>query len=619
MKTKFILFILICLSLHLSAQVSMTIYEDSTKNGQLIDLRPNGTENGYTWVNLGLSALWATCNESAKTPDELGNYYSWGDTTSDSCNYRYDYEEKTFSTATMPLSNDAAHINQGGDWRMPTKAEFQELIDSCSWAWVNKNGVKGFQVTSNRKKYNTQSIFLPAAGDRYNCDIEQTEYGFYLSSSVDVGRIAPGNQLFFDSTCQNVNNIPMSYYIGRSVRAVCSSNINKLQLREHVLSIYSENCDVPNRCIVDENNMQVAISAVPKNEYRKFVRWSDGNTSNPRTITVNKDTTLTANFENITQGSCGEDLTWLYQNHTLTISGKGEMLEAPWKLFTDSITNIALPHGLTKISEDAFAECVNFQEISIPATVTSIGDGAFYYCKLLKAITLPTNVSSIGDYTFADCSGLRSITCYATTPPVAGEYTFDGVSQYTKTYVLSSSLEDYQFAIGWRNLNILSIGAEETTTSDVKVEPSNNSVTITWPTTDGADSYTIVINKDGVPFCTLTFNADGQLTNIAFLAPGRGATNAVAATAVAGGYRFTITSLDPGTNYNYEVDTQDAAGKSIANYTGSFTTTGGTPTAIDQTSFPLGEDRGEACKIIKDGQLYILRDGKTYNAQGGEL
>lgn len=58
---------------------------------------------------------------------------------------------------------------------------------------------------------------------------------------------------------------------------------------------------------------------------------------------------------------------------------------------------------------------------------------------------------------FSGCLGLRIITCYAVNPPAATETTFAGVSQYTKTYVLNSSLEEYQSAIGWRNLNLLPI------------------------------------------------------------------------------------------------------------------------------------------------------------------
>jgi len=180
----------------------------------------------------------------------------------------------------------------------------------------------------------------------------------------------------------------------------------------------------------------------------------------------------------------------------------------------------------------------------------------------------------------------------------------------------------YQTAAYWEYFtNFQAISAEPTTNpvSTVVTTPSDNSVTIIWPAITGANTYTIEVKMNGVTVCTLTFNAQGQLTNISF-APGRGMNNAVeAATAVAGGYRFTVTSLNPGTNYTYEVEAQDVGGTSIASHTGSFTTTGGTPTAIDQTSFPLGEDRGEAGKIIRDGQLYILRDGKTYNAQGGEL
>ena len=113
--------------------------------------------------------------------------------------------------------------------------------------------------------------------------------------------------------------------------------------------------------------------------------------------------------------------------------------------------------------------------------------------------------------------------------------------------------------------------------------------------------------------CTLTFNKDGQLLNIAF-APGRnGSHPAQYAEQVNNGYRFTVTGLEEGTDYTYTVTSKDAANKTISEHSGEFTTN--STTALDNT-----HSQSTNCqKILRDGHLLIIRDGKTYNAQGVEL
>jgi hypothetical protein len=113
---------------------------------------------------------------------------------------------------------------------------------------------------------------------------------------------------------------------------------------------------------------------------------------------------------------------------------------------------------------------------------------------------------------------------------------------------------------------------EDVTTNDVVVTPGTNDVTITWPTEGNADTYTIVIKKGYDVFCTLTFNKDGQLLNIAF-APGRdGNRPAQYAEQAVNGYRFTVTNLESGTKYGYNIDVKDASNKTIKSHSGEFTT-----------------------------------------------
>ena len=135
----------------------------------------NGYINGYGYVDLGLPSglKWATCNVEASTPEQYGEYYAWGETK-----YRESYDSdiptylKTLTelrnggiideSDRLTLSHDAARANWGGTWRMPTKAEWEELKDKCTWTCTVRDSIQGYVVTGP----NGRSIFLPSAGYR---------------------------------------------------------------------------------------------------------------------------------------------------------------------------------------------------------------------------------------------------------------------------------------------------------------------------------------------------------------------------------------------------------------------------------------------------------------------
>ena len=178
-------------------------------------------------------------------------------------------------------------------------------------------------------------------------------------------------------------------------------------------------------------------------------------------------------------------------------------------------------------------------------------------------------------------------------------------------------LEDYQYDPVFGSFKyFICMGAESdnTDSDEVVVTPGTTDVTIVWPTEEDADTYSIVIYKDGSVFCTLTFNADGQLLNITF-APSRDGNNHPAqyAEQAANGYRFTVTNLESGTKYSYNIEVKDASNQTIKSYSGEFTTQ--STTAVDNIS----TNNANIQKIIRNGQLLILRDGKTYNTMGAEI
>ena len=281
-----------------------------------------------------------------------------------------------------------------------------------------------------------------------------------------------------------------------------------------------------------------------------------------------------------------------------------------------SLTSVTIPNSVTSIGEYAFYNCSSLTSVTIPNSVTSIGYSAFAYCSSLTSITIPNSVTSIGKYAFYGCSSLDTITCLAMTPPALGREVFDRCDNPT-LFVPCAALSNYQLHEQWGQFTTIEcISSEEAETEEVVVESGTTSITITWPTEGNADTYTIVIKKDGEVVCTLTFNAEGQLLNIAF-APGRDGNHpAQYAEAVAnGGYRFTVTGLEEGTDYTYDITVKDASNKTIKSHSGKFTTE--SLTAVENTH--IQSPITNCQKIFRNGQLLILRDGVEYNAMGQEL
>ena len=441
------------------------------------------------------------------------------------------------------------------------------------------------------------------------------------------------------------------------------------------LAAYSITIDVNDTIMgsakVDKNTIcDAQISATPNIGYH-FVQWSDGNTDAIRTLELTQDTILIADFAQSFSGQCGDSLYWELIETTLHITGTGEMYNytsdtAPWKLLVSSIKSLTIAEDVTSIDGSAFSNCPALESVvwnaknytnptnkevapfydirsqiksftfgeavehipaylcygmdkltsvTTPNSLKTIGISAFEGCVRLGKISLGTGIENIEANAFAECKRLYDIYCYATYPPFAEESSFANYNVYV--YIPCEYQRDYILDVIWGKFKFIEcIESEEATTDgNVTVLPSFNDVTITWPTEDNADTYTIVIKKGNEVFCTLTFNSEGQLLNIAF-APGRdGNRPAQYAEQAVNGYRFTITGLTEATRYAYSVTTKDAANQTIATYSGEFTTKGGTTTDMDNIQSPISNCQ----KILRNGQFIIVRDGVEYNAMGQEI
>ena len=231
--------------------------------GDVKSYRPTpGDVNGYDFVDLGLSVVWATCNVGAQTPEDYGDFFAWGETepyyeagysqespqshwkdgkssgytwsTYKYCNGSYDALTKycydgsygnngfTDTKTTLDLEDDVAHVKWGGSWRMPTLSELSELsnINNCTWTWTTQNGVNGYLVTSKKSGFEGASIFLPAAGHRIDTVLSRVgSFGYYWSSSLRPDSPYYAWGLSFGSDGRSAGYIHRND--GQSVRPVC--------------------------------------------------------------------------------------------------------------------------------------------------------------------------------------------------------------------------------------------------------------------------------------------------------------------------------------------------------------------------------------------------------------
>ena len=248
--------------------------------------------NEHEWVDLGLPSgtKWATMNVGASRPEDYGSYFAWGETQpkneyncgtykwckgSDDTMTRYciqssyGYNGFTDNLTELLPEDDAATVNWGGSWCMPTFTQIEELLDNCSCYWTTLNGVKGTLVTGP----NSNTIFLPAAGYRDGTTIRSTGSDCeYWSSSNDPEEDESGaygisvdaymcDWLYF-----------FSREFGRSVRPVYKKNSATKPVTGITLSSSSLSLEVG-------KTQTLTATIQPADATDKSVTWTSSNTS----------------------------------------------------------------------------------------------------------------------------------------------------------------------------------------------------------------------------------------------------------------------------------------------------------------------------------------------------
>ncbi len=196
--------------------------------------------NGYEYVNLVLPnhTLWATANVGASKPSEPGLYFQWGDVkgyeknqieTGD-CKKNFSYEDYKWNPngdehtltkyiapkGTLALEDDAANVNMGGSWHIPSPKQIKELVDNTTSEWTTQDGVNGRLFTSKKDK--SKSIFIPAVGRAWGSIIEGDENIASIWSNYNQF-LRSAKCLYFTSNYSLVDNL-YNCYLGLQVRGV---------------------------------------------------------------------------------------------------------------------------------------------------------------------------------------------------------------------------------------------------------------------------------------------------------------------------------------------------------------------------------------------------------------
>ncbi len=261
--------------------------------------------NGHEYVDLGLPSgtLWATCNVGANSPEEYGDYFAWGETTPKEfyswgtykwCNgtsnsltkYCFDGKWGTVDRyIELVHEDDAAHVNWGNGWRMPSADQIRELIKYCNWEWTFIDNISGCKFVST---INGNSLFFPAAGWYIDTSIEKAgAYGTYASRSIYGYNPAHNYRLYihfegsFGWGCSN-----RFRFLGQSIRPVVAPKIvEHIVLNETSLSLTTG------------ETFQLQTTVSPSDAGRKNVTWE---TTNANVATVSSSGLVTA----VAAGKC---------------------------------------------------------------------------------------------------------------------------------------------------------------------------------------------------------------------------------------------------------------------------------------------------------------------------
>ena len=368
-----------------------------------------------------------------------------------------------------------------------------------------------------------------------------------------------------------------------------------------------------------EGYSNVILKVIPENGYI-FKQWSDGNTDNPRTIIIERDTMLTAiceeyqepantvhlpynepfsssigrfSISNVNTDGLSYVWTWASANYGMKASAyvsktshatESWLISPPISLMNASNIVLSFQHAVNKGTPSNLSVKIS----------TDLGT---------TWSNLPvSNWPAGSDWTFISAS--ESLDAYA-----------NNTVQIAFVYVSTTS-DCPTWEI--KNFSITgTIGVDPGEPMPITVDANETTAAVTWLEVPNTVTYELIIyDSNWNVICVIVFDSEGHLLNITNDAPARDKLSQQEQT---GGFAYTIAGLNSGTEYNYMLVAKDNNDKMVTSYSGSFKTTGNTTALEEVDDHLLHRDPTQCTKVIRDGQIFILRGEKVYTIQGQEV
>ena len=268
-----------------TATVTVTTLDGGKTASCTVTVLPAQETTAMEAIDLGLSVKWGSFNLGATKPEEYGDYFAWGETEpkedyswssykwcmgSNDSMTKYNtvpsFGQNGFTDGESVLvpEDDAANVYLGGNWRMPTYAEWVELLNNCTWTWITQNGVNGRLVTAS----NGNSIFLPATGIWMGAKLYDVgSWGHYRSSTLyeSSSYRDRGVSIYSDGISHSVND----RYYGESIRPVYGNRI----------PVASVSLDQSELEIIAGNTAYLRATILPENAHDMSISWSSSDES----------------------------------------------------------------------------------------------------------------------------------------------------------------------------------------------------------------------------------------------------------------------------------------------------------------------------------------------------
>ena len=279
----------------------------------------------------------------------------------------------------------------------------------------------------------------------------------------------------------------------------------------------------------------------------------------------------------------------------------------------EHLSSVKIGNNVATIEPYAFMMCFDLSSVIMSESISYIGEGAFDDCSSLSSITIPSQVTNIGNFTFSGCRNLSAIYNYATIPQPTTSLAFTNVDKSKCVlFVPKESINMYITASIWNEFtHILPIAAEQTEVTNTEISANDTSVEFKWQLVTDADTYELVIRDlQGNIIFSFVFDSNGMVISLILHSPSR---NREMKENQVNGFAYTITGLQPGSQYNYTLTAQNELGEDIYTEGGSFSTNASTTNMENVNSALIPE------KLLHNGQIFILRGEKVYTTTGQEV